>query len=285
LTPTFGVRASRYGARVVDDAAAPGGKRVLNAPIRRVTEEVSLNLAFPSLQRVFERPQRRYKHVIEPEATYRYVNGVRSFEEFLRFDEEDVLTDTHEVEYSVTQRVFVKDQTDGIQARQFLSWRLSQKYYFDPDFRGALRPDARNVFTALNSLTGFAFADQPRRFSPITSVVKITPGGNYDTDFRLITRNSEILQPKANQVRLLASYGKLNRTGLNAAFGTTWDVRQDFLPNAIFQTSYNWDCCGVAFSYRRLGLGPLRSQNEFRFAFTIANVGTFGNIRRGERLF
>jgi LPS-assembly protein len=100
-----------------------------------------------------------------------------------------------------------------------------------------------------------------------------------------ITRNSEILQPKANQVRLLASYGKLNRTGLNAAFGTTWDVRQDFLPNAIFQTSYNWDCCGVAFSYRRLGLGPLRSQNEFRFAFTIANVGTFGNIRRGERLF
>jgi LPS-assembly protein len=281
-----------------------------------VTEEVSLNLAFPSFQRIFERPQRRYKHVIEPEATYRYVNGVRSFEEFLRFDEEDILTDTHEVEYSLTQRVFVKEQNDDGQARQFLSWRLSQKYYFDPDFRGALRPGARNLFTALNSLTGFAFADQPRRFSPIASVLKLTPGGRYDTDFRFdydttknrlvnsrlavqakltedvrfsvahfITRNAELLQPKANQVRLLASYGQLNRPGLNAAFGTTWDVRQDFLPNAVFQTSYNWDCCGVAFSYRRLGLGPLRSQNEFRFAFTIANVGTFGNIRRGERLF
>jgi len=301
---------------VVDDPAAPGGKRVLNQPIRRVTEEVSLDLRFPSLQRIFERPQLRYKHVIEPELTYRYVNGVRAFEEFLRFDEQDILTDTHEVEYALTQRLFVKERNASGHAQEFLSWRVSQKYYFDPTFRDALRPDTRNVFAALNSLTPFAFADGPRRFSPLTSLLKITPGGRFDTDFRLdydtkknqlvntrlalqtkinevmrfsvahfITRNAEILQPRSNQIRALVAYGNLNRPGINAAFGTTWDIRRDFLPNAVVQVSYNWDCCGVAFSYRRLGLGPLRSQNEFRFAFTIANVGTFGNISRGERLF
>jgi len=316
LTPTFGVRASRYGARVVDDPSAPGGKRVLNQPIRRVTEEVSLDLRFPSLQRLFERPQHRYKHVIEPEVTYRYVNGVRAFEEFLRFDEQDTLTDTHEVEYALTQRLLVKERNGGGHVQEFLSWRVSQKYYFDPTFRDALRPDTRNVFAALNSLTPFAFADGPRRFSPITSVLKLTPGGRFDTDFRLdydtkknqlvntrlavqakfsevmrfsvahfVTRNAEILQPRSNQIRALVAYGHLNRPGMNAAVGTTWDIRRDFLPNAVAQVSYNWDCCGVAFSYRRLGLGPLRSQNEFRFAFTIANVGTFGNISQGERLF
>ncbi len=316
FTPTFGLRASRYGARVVEDPGAPGGRRILNEPIRRVTEEVDLNLRFPALQRIFERPQHRYKHVIEPEATYRYVNGVRAFEEFIRFDEEDILTDTHEIEYSLTQRVFRKERSGDNHVQEVLSWRLSQKYFFDPTFRDALRPDARNVFAALNSITPFAFADGPRRFSPLTSVVRLTPGGRFDTDFRLdydtsknklvntrlavaakisevlrfsvahfVTRNAEVLQPRENQVRFLVSYGSLNRRGFNAAGATTWDVRRDFLPNIVLQTSYNWDCCGVAFSYRRLGLGPLRSQNEFRVAFTIANVGTFGNISRGERLF
>jgi len=145
--------------------------------------------------------------------------------------------------------------------------------------------------------------------------VKFTPGGRYDTDFRVdydtekhrvantrlsvqahvnevmrfsvahFTTRNELLQPRSNQVRWLVAYGRLNRPGLNAAFAATWDVRRDFFPNTVVQASYNWDCCGVAFSYRRLGLGPLRSQNEFRFSFTIANVGTVGNIREDERLF
>lgn len=316
LTPTFGLRASRYGARLADDSSVPDGKRVLNQPIRRVTEEVSLDLRSPSFQRLFERPQHRYKHVVEPEVTYRYTNGVRDFVETLRFDDRDTLTDTHEVEYALTQRLFRKERNGSGHAEEILSWRLSQKYYFDPDFRGALQPGVRNVFAALNSLTPFAFADGPRRFSPLVSALKFTPGGRFDTDFRLdydtekhrlvntrlgvqtrvsevmrfsvahfTTRNAELLQPRSNQVRLLAAYGRLNRPGVNAAFATTWDIRRDFLPNAVVQVSYNWDCCGVAFSYRRLGLGPLRSQNEYRFSFTIANLGTVGNIREDERLF
>lgn len=326
LTPTLGVRAARYGARLVDNPAPPpecradpvfpGCKQVENRPLRRITAEVSVDLRFPSFQRIFERGPHRYKHVIEPEVTYRYVNGVRHFEQFLRFDENDILTDTHEVEYALTQRLFRKEAGDSGQVGEILSWRLSQKYYFDPDFRGALRPGVRNVFAALNSLTPFAFADQPRRFSPIVSTFKLNPGSGYSADFRLdydpkthrlantrlsggvrlselvrlnlshfTTRNRDVLQPRSNQIRLLASYGELFRRGFNSAFAITWDLRRDFLPNTVVQASYNWECCGVAFSYRRLGLGPVRSQNEYRFTFTIANVGGFGTIRSRERLF
>ncbi|MEE9234629.1 MAG: LPS assembly protein LptD [Candidatus Acidoferrales bacterium] len=315
LTPTFGVRASRYSSRVVEDASQPGGKRVLNQPLRRITEEVSVDLLFPSLQRIFDLGEQRYKHVIEPEATYRYVNGVRSFEEIIRFDEEDILTDTHEIEYALTQRLFVKESSDG-QAEELVSLRVSQTYYFDPDLRGALRPGERNVVRSLISLTPFAFADEPRRFSPIISVLRLNPQGRYSGDFRLdfdttkgrvlntrvsgrvrvtklvrfsvahfVTRNRELLQPSANQLRLLVGYGQLYRQGFNAAVGVTWDLDRDFLPNQVAQVSYNWDCCGVAFSFRRLGLGPLRSQNEYRFTFTVANVGTFGTLRERERLF
>jgi LPS-assembly protein len=37
--------------------------------------------------------------------------------------------------------------------------------------------------------------------------------------------------------------------------------------------------------YRRFALGTVRNENQFRFAFTLANVGTFGNLRRQDKLF
>jgi LPS-assembly protein len=315
LTPTLGVRATRTGARLLDDPSQPGGKRVLTDPLVRTTGEVSVDIGLPSFARIFSGRTHLTKHVLEPLVTYRYVNGVRDLQEFLRFDEMDILSDTHEVEYSLRNRLYRKDSSSG-QVQEIVSWRLAQKYYFDPTLRGALLPGVRNVVTTLAAVTPFAFADGPRRFSPIVSALTITPGGRFDSEFRLdydttknrlvnsrllagirltqllrttvqhfTTRNDPVLQPRSNQVVWTTAYGSLYRRGANAAFSLNWNLREDFVQHAIAQVSYNWDCCGVAFEYRRFGLGPLRSQNEYRFAFTIANVGTFGTIRTQERLF
>ena len=99
------------------------------------------------------------------------------------------------------------------------------------------------------------------------------------------TRNDEVLQSRSNQVRLLVAYVSLNRPGSNAAHATTWDIRRNFLPSTVAEVNYNWDCCGVAFSFRKLGLGAVRSDSEYRFSFTIANASSFGTIRRRERIF
>jgi LPS-assembly protein len=48
------------------------------------------------------------KHTIEPEITYRYVAGIDNFLNVLRFDDVDVASDTNELEYGVTQRLFVR---------------------------------------------------------------------------------------------------------------------------------------------------------------------------------
>jgi LPS-assembly protein len=37
--------------------------------------------------------------------------------------------------------------------------------------------------------------------------------------------------------------------------------------------------------YRKYELGTARNENEYRFNFTLANIGTAGNIRRAEQLF
>ena len=62
-------------------------------------------------------------------------------------------------------------------------------------------------------------------------------------------------------------------------------MRSNFIQYAASQATYNWDCCGVTVEYRRLALGALRNENQFRFAFTLANVGTFGTLKRQERVY
>lgn len=63
------------------------------------------------------------------------------------------------------------------------------------------------------------------------------------------------------------------------------DANQNFIQYSAFQTTYNWDCCGLTFEYRRFSFPTIRNENQFRFALTLANMATFGNLRRQERLF
>ena len=50
--------------------------------------------------------------MIEPRAVYRFVTGVNNFQEIIKFDERDILTDTNEVEYGFVTRLYAK-RTSG----------------------------------------------------------------------------------------------------------------------------------------------------------------------------
>jgi LPS-assembly protein len=267
-----------------------------------------------------DKPRRRYKHSIEPAVTYRCVTGVNHFANFIRFDSDSTLTDTSEVEYGITQRLFLKDG-DG-QPQELISWRLVQKHYFDPTFGGAIVNGQRNVFQAFDSISPFAFAFGPRNWSPIVSDLKITPGGLYDLEQilqydpqiqRLVTIGtllkvrpyreffvttayfrlndnpppapSNFEQPLSNQIRALVGYGSETRKGFNLITGVGYDFENKTLQNQIAQLSYNGGCCGLAVEYRRINLGQVRAENQFRIAFIIANIGTFGNLRHQEKIF
>jgi LPS-assembly protein len=290
---------------------------VTDHPIVRNTGEFSVDLRPPTLERFFDRPKskRRYKHSVEPVITYRYVTGVNNFADFIRFDSDATLTDTNEVEYGITQRFFIKGDGDN-QARELVSWRLVQKHFFDPTFGGAIVTGERNVFQALNSITPFAFALGPVHWSPLVSDFIISPGSHYDVEqileydptleklttigtllkvkpysqffatvahFRL--QANPVLQPLSNQVRTLFGYGSLNGKGFSAAAGISYDLTNSALQNQLLQVSYNGSCCGIALEYRRIALGQVRTENQYRVAFIIANIGTFGNLRRQERIY
>ena len=307
VTTSYTVRTTSYGAQLI-------GGAVTDTPFLRTTGELNVDLRPPTLERVWGAENSKWKHTIEPDIEYNYVRGVNQFDHFIRFDSDETLTDTNEFLYSLTQRLF--HRSGDSQANELVSWRVAQKYYSDPTFNGALVPGTRNVFQALDSITPFAFADQVRHFSPIDSELNLMPGGPYDAEVRIdydtvrhkLTTagtllkiqpvqnlnftvahfsidNAADLQPVANEVRIQAGYGELNRRGLNVTAGAGYDAEQRVWQNELVQVSYNGTCCGIALEYRRLSLGPIRTENQFRVALIIANIGTFGNLRRQEKVF
>jgi len=96
--------------------------------------------------------------------------------------------------------------------------------------------------------------------------------------------NQNFISPPANQFRALVGFGDTNRRGWNAAATMVYDYRAGILNFATLQVTYNTDCCGVSVQVRRLNFGT-RDDTQYRVAFSIANIGQFGNLRKQERLF
>jgi LPS-assembly protein len=213
LRPELSVRDTFYTQQLIPSSTL--GIASSNA-INRKALEGTFELRPPALARVFDRKflGRKWKHVIEPGVTYRYVTGIDNFSRILRFDERDILTDTHEVEYSLINRLYAKQTSEqptdcgpagmpslilghpvpqsripwerqveppatpcprGPTVREIITWEVAQKYFIDPTFGGALVPGQRNVFTSTAELTGIAFLTDARRLSPVISRLRIQP--------------------------------------------------------------------------------------------------------------
>jgi LPS-assembly protein len=208
-------------------------------------------------------------------------------------------------------------------AREIVSWEIAQKYFIDPNFGNALVAGQRNVFTTTAEFSGIAFLTEARRFSPVISRLRVNTTRHtdlqwnldYDTKKGRINASTTLVEHRMgdifvagshayvrvpgeifvstplpgpsqfNQLRWLVGYGHPNKRGLSAAANVGFDIGSGFLQYSAFQSSYNWDCCGINFEYRRFALGSVRNENQFRFALSLSNVGTFGTLRRQERLF
>ena len=118
------------------------------------------------------------------------------------------------------------------------------------------------------------------------TLLKVTPFSQFYAtiaDFRI--QDNPVLQPLSNQIRALIGWGSFNRPGFNFTGGVSYDIQNSTLQNQLVQVTYNGSCCGLSLEYRRINLGQVRNENQFRIALTIANIGTFGNLRRQEKIF
>ncbi len=170
------------------------------------TSEVALHppalerdFSAPFLGRIFGRGV-QLRHTVEPAFTYRYVTGVNQFNRTLRFDLTDILSNTNQLEYGVTQHLFLRrlpprpckgeealgpNDACGGGTVDWLTWTLAQQHYFNPTFGGAVVPGQRNVVSSTLDLTGVAFLQAPRTSSPVISRLRLRTTSATDLEWDL----------------------------------------------------------------------------------------------------
>ena len=387
LRPSIAARETFYSrsrfAPVPGVAAAPVESL---ASLNRANVEMQLDLRAPVLERTFDsgfvRKLLRHdaRHTIEPEFTYRYASGIGDFSRTLRFDTVDVASNTNEMEYGVTQRLFLRrtgnrpcravgaaaDATELLGSagkdadaaedpgesagrsdaaepicgnREWISWRVAQKYFFDQTFGGAVVLNGpRSILETTLDFSGIAFLTGPRDISPVTSRLRVRTSEKTDVEWdfdydpcstsaltglttkskpclRKFTANNlyvdvhqgnlfagasyarlnaparsyvdGVLSSVAdfNQMRALLGFGKPTRAGFSAAAYAGIDLDLGTVQYGAIQTSYNWNCCGISVEYRKYELGTARNDNGYKFNFTLANIGSAGNLRHADQIF
>jgi LPS-assembly protein len=319
FTPSLGLDETFYGESQVVTYNSTYDQlfyNVRNASIIRSAHDFTLDIKPPSLERVFNKKTifgDKLKHVIEPRITYKYLSGIGAdFNRFIRFDENDLLANTNEVTLSLTNRIYAKR---GDTVQEIFTWELMQKRYFNPTFGGALLAGQRNVLDATADVTAYSFLLGPRTYSPVASIIRANPVGgitfqwmaDYDPLYHRIVDTSvdvgytfkknwhanfgdnevhsnPLLTPYANQYHFTLGLGNAQRRGWNAAGTVAYDVREQKLLYEEAQVTFNTDCCGFSAQYRRINVG-LRDETQLFISFAIANVGTFGTLRKQDTLF
>jgi LPS-assembly protein len=371
LRPSVAVRETFYSRSRLPPMPGLALPVESTSTLNRTDAEVELDLRAPVVERTFDSGflkkvlKHDVKHTIEPEVTYRYVSGIGNFQHVLRFDQVDVASDTNELQYGVTQRLFLKqtgkkpchvagegadanevlgptdagdaeDVGDASNAadsreaatpvcgnREWISWRLTQKYFFDPTFGGAVSDGRRNILDTTLAFSGIAFLTEPRNISPLLSRLRVRTSEkmdfewdfDYDTGAKKFTADNVYVDVHQGNMFAGVSYARLNAPGRSFVEGVASNVANFSQMRVLFgfrkptdaglsmtgtagidldlasvqygsaQTSYNWNCCGVSVEYRRYELGTAPPENAYRFQFTLVNIGAAGNIRHAQPVF
>ena len=185
FTATGAVRATYYSN------SFNAQRRVVSNDLIRKYGEFQFDIRPVALAKNFygKNNQFKFRHVIEPYLTYRYVGGVNNFNKIIRFDYIDTATNTNEIEFGVINRFYTRKygeavtpgaqkllqqnpnsqkNSSSIQPYEIFSVTLRGKYFIDKSFGGALVSGQRNEIEPMTALSFYTFGGVQRRFSPLS---------------------------------------------------------------------------------------------------------------------
>ena len=200
----FSVTASGAGrVTFYSNSLDPATRDVLSRNLTRSYGEFELDVRPPAFAKDFRRGDGSFffRHVIEPYFVYRRIAGINNFDRIIRFDYNDAVADTNEIEFGIANRFFTRRSTENVsdvpvkengrerpqlssQPYEALTITVRGKYFFDPSFGGALVPGQRNQFYPINTLSGFVYGGVPRRFSPLNVDARYRPRRSLFVDVR-----------------------------------------------------------------------------------------------------
>jgi LPS-assembly protein len=307
FNPAVGVRLTRWGLSLPAPGEAPG---LVAEPLSRRMAEARVEIRGPTFSRVFDTPGNfysdRFKHVIGPEVTWRYVTPVENFDQIPKYDGTDYYVGTNQIEYALVQRLYAKraGRTGKLEAWEFLTWRLFQTYYVQIN-------ENQDVYDPNFSSSAYAPGNLPDHNSPIQSRLRFRPtreltgdfGFEYDVNFRQMRRYSGAVtttfprsavrvgwsqsrrldvDPAKSEVRNNVIQGSGRIELLPKRLTVDASIYRDILNKITYQWTarvrYDVQCCGVQVERVNYNYNREKPEVVWRFSIELANIGSIGNF-------
>jgi len=260
----------------------------------------------PVFNRIFNRPDRKFKHVVEPTLTIQHITAIDNFDRIVRLEGPDyTVGGVTRYNYGLSNRLYAKKET----SREVLSATLSQNYY----------TEAKAAQYDQLVQSGFG-TTSPSHFGPMVLQVRGAPTdriqGSFRTEFDSKTHSVRSLagsgffnvrdwlqttaewtqrryiptvlgfnNPAAATSYLNAS-ANVRKPGnrLGGSYSFYYDLKRDEFLQQRYTAYYNSQCCGVAVEYQTYNLSGsfvsygVGQDRRFNLSFTLAGVGTFSNL-------
>ncbi|PWT92647.1 MAG: hypothetical protein C5B54_03215 [Acidobacteria bacterium] len=320
FTPTYGFRETYY----TKSYDAEGN--VIPLSLTRTYSEITLDLRGPNFNKIFDTPgmsySQKWKHAIEPQITFHYLQDIPELERIVTLDEVDDVQGDRVVTYGITNYLYAKrpikeqenykpDEYEYYNPPpaeapvdspwEFISWRIQQSYSFQSDSF-----DQAN-FPTLKPL------------SPISNQIRINPSVHYNVDFRydfdinfrqttnvsigatlrdedkwyanvnyVYTNPIGILGPSQvpgagnNQIRMNEGVG-LWRNQLVLANELDYDIENRKLFRVSATVTYNADCFSIGLEWRKFDQqSVIYTKNQHQFTFYLSLPNIGGLVNYGN---
>jgi hypothetical protein len=281
------------------------------AAISRRFLEMTANANGPTVVKIWDASNKRFKHSIEPFVQVTHRTAIKNVDRIVQNDNyvDGILGNMTQYAYGATTHLYMKRTDAGplVVSREVLSATVQQTYYTDAS---AIFQDQQ--YRISNTLAPTS------HFSPVSLLVSATPKNEVNSTFRAYydgrygrfkemsadlswnsTRLTEttswnrvLFSPDQfgiNQVAYLSQYLNThtavrfnqNRYGLIHSFN--WDVHNRSILQQRFAGYYNAQCCGFTaeyqtFDFSRLNGAGIQKDHRFHFAVTLAGISGVSNI-------
>jgi LPS-assembly protein len=127
------------------------------------------------------------------------------------------------------------------------------------------------------------YDDQNHRFDGAGIVGGITHGQNTG-GIAYFFRSGSNIQFPADQFQGSYQFGSAYRHGISLGLRAAYDIEHRTFQGSTTELRYNTDCYGLSMEWFQYDIG-VRRESRLLFSFTLKDLGSYGNIRRQDRIF
>jgi LPS-assembly protein len=295
-------------------ADANGRPLQIGKPISRQFFDLSTQITGPTFTKIFSKPDKKLKHVIQPTVTLRRTTAIDNFDNIVKLDGSDYQVGRlTRITYGLVNRLYSKKTV----AREVFTASITQTYNTDAN---ATRYDLQYQSSFNVDNTGAPILLPPAHRSPVQIQVHVSPTPLMDASFRteydtqahaLRTLAANGAYVKASWLVASAGWSQRrfipNLSGFNnpalvtnylnsdttikapgniygGTYSFNYDLHHSFFLSQRWVAYYNSQCCGVAVEYQSFNYNGspfnlgVTQDHRFNISFTLAGIGSFSNL-------